>query len=469
MSRDDVLSLLTEDHRRTTEKLRTYFPDAGPLRRELYPKHVEFFALGKDYKERLFMAANRIGKSGAGAFEVACHATGLYPAWWAGRRFDHPVDVWACGTTNETTRDIVQRWLCGPTSELERWTGGMIPAHLIVDFERRRGVPNSLESVTVTHTSGGTSTVGMKTYEQGRKSFEGTAKHVIWDDEEPPQDIYTEQLYRTVTTKGITLITFTPLQGMSEVVTGFLEPTDAAKPYKVHVQAGWDHVPHLDAAEKAALLATTLPHQVKARTTGEPSLGSGAIYPVNEADLIVPTRTIPDSWLKGYALDVGWNRTACLWGAMDPTSGVIELYDEHYKSQGEPLSHVQAILARGAWIPGVIDPAAFGSSQLDGRVAMQVYTDLGLDLQPAINAVEAGLTDVWQRMIGGRLRVQAHLSNFLSEFRRYHRDEKGNIVKANDHLMDDCRYLCMSGRFALKPKARRQSEGSSSPQSWMGG
>lgn len=43
-------------------KFYTYFPDTGPLRRELYPKHLEFFAAGRDFTERLFMAANRVGK-----------------------------------------------------------------------------------------------------------------------------------------------------------------------------------------------------------------------------------------------------------------------------------------------------------------------------------------------------------------------------------------------------------------------
>src|SRR5438128_9055963 len=99
----------------------------------------------------------------------------------------------------------------------------------------------------VRHVSGGLSILGLKTYEQGRQSFEGTATHVIWDDEEPPADVYTEQLYRTVTTKGILLTTFTPLQGMSEVVMGFLEPaSDASQGFKWFIQAGWKDVPHLD-------------------------------------------------------------------------------------------------------------------------------------------------------------------------------------------------------------------------------
>jgi hypothetical protein len=44
-----------------------------------------------------------------------------------------------------------------------------------------------------------------------------------------------------------------------------------------------------------------------------------------------------------------------------------------------------------------------------------------------------------------RLFVFNSLQNWLSEFRIYRRDEKGKIVKQNDHLMDATRYLIVSG------------------------
>jgi hypothetical protein len=76
------------------------FPTTGPLRRDLYPKHLEFVRAGGRYKERLFMAANRIGKTLTGAYETTCHLTGRYPDWWDGARFAHPIEAWACGTTS---------------------------------------------------------------------------------------------------------------------------------------------------------------------------------------------------------------------------------------------------------------------------------------------------------------------------------------------------------------------------------
>jgi hypothetical protein len=79
-----------------------------------------------------------------------------------------------------------------------------------------------------------------------------------------------------------------------------------------------------------AMRATTPPYQLAARTAGEPALGSGAIYPMAEREILVPTAAIPSSWPKVYAMDVGWNKTAVVWGAKNPGNGQIVLYDEHY-------------------------------------------------------------------------------------------------------------------------------------------
>lgn len=65
-------SVIEAERRRRRATFVTLFPDFGPLGREFYQKHLEFFAAGTQYKERLFMAANRVGKTVAGAFEATC-------------------------------------------------------------------------------------------------------------------------------------------------------------------------------------------------------------------------------------------------------------------------------------------------------------------------------------------------------------------------------------------------------------
>lgn len=225
-----LAELEQERQRRLRNKLSRIFPDAGPLRRDLYPKHLQFFAAGKTHSERAFIAGNRCGKTVAGAYEASLHLTGRYPAWWQGARFPHPVEIWVAGDTNQTTRDILQAELLGktvrqpgdsPNAAVGLGTG-MIPGDAIKSVTPKSGIPNAYEQAFVSHVSGGTSILGFKSYDQGRESFQGTAKHFVWLDEEPPLDVYMEALMRTMTTRGLVVVTWTPLRGMSEVVLQFL-------------------------------------------------------------------------------------------------------------------------------------------------------------------------------------------------------------------------------------------------------
>src|SRR4051812_17459093 len=102
-----LLSILEREQakRRSHRKLTEYAP---------YPKQKAFHDAGATYRERLFLAGNRCGKTQAGAYEMAMHLTGMYPQWWEGKRFDKPVRAWAAGVTGESTRDVVQEKLFGP-------------------------------------------------------------------------------------------------------------------------------------------------------------------------------------------------------------------------------------------------------------------------------------------------------------------------------------------------------------------
>lgn len=214
---------------------------------------------------------------------------------------------------------------------------------------------------------------------------------------------------------------------------------------KFLVQATWDDVPHLSPEAKAQLYDSIPPHQRDARTKGIPVLGAGQIYPIAEDDLKVEPFEIPQWWPKAYALDVGWNRTAALWGAWDQESDVVYLYSEYYAGQQPPPVHASAIRARGDWIPGAIDPASAGANQKDGSRLIDEYRSEGLKLYEADNTVEAGLFACYQRMSRGGLKVFGTLRNWFAEFRIYRRDENGKVVKENDHLMDATRYLMMTG------------------------
>ena len=62
----------------------------------------------------------------------------------------------------------------------------------------------------------------------------GETLDVVWFDEEPAPEIYTEGLTRTNATNGMAYMTFTPLQGMSEVVMRFLHEVVSGSARHVH-------------------------------------------------------------------------------------------------------------------------------------------------------------------------------------------------------------------------------------------
>jgi phage terminase large subunit-like protein len=213
-----VRALVAADQRLLREnKYRTLF--ASLEVRAGYRKHLEFFAAGQEHRERLFLAGNRVGKTVVGAYELTLHLTGLYPRWWTGRRFDRQIDAIAAGKTVETTRDIVQHELLGAVGQSGT---GMIPKHLLRKITPAQGIPDAVKDIQIKHISGYLSNLSLKTYKAGRDSFEGTTRHVVWFDEEPPLDVYTEALMRTMTTQGLIMCTFTPLLGISDVVKEFL-------------------------------------------------------------------------------------------------------------------------------------------------------------------------------------------------------------------------------------------------------
>lgn len=212
-----VEALETQDRRKRRNRLRDYRP---------YSKQHEFHKAGAVHRERLFMAGNQLGKTLAGSMEWAMHLTGKYPDWWQGKRFEAPVRLWAAGETRVSCRDTVQKLMIGEPERDEEWGTGSIPGDDILDTFRGLGTPNALDSVTVRHVSGGSSTLLFKAYEQGRAKWQGETLHGVWFDEEPPLDIYIEGLTRTNATDGIVIITFTPLKGMSDVVQMFLTDAD---------------------------------------------------------------------------------------------------------------------------------------------------------------------------------------------------------------------------------------------------
>jgi phage terminase large subunit-like protein len=425
-------------------------------------------------RERLLMAGNQLGKTWAGAYEMAMHLTGLYPDWWEGHRFTKAIAAWAGSVSTLATRDTVQRLVCGRPGKLGT---GAVPKALITDSKSALGTPDLLDHIKVTHVSGQESTLAFKSYEQGREKWQGETLDLVWFDEEPSQDIYSEGLTRTNATGGITYMTFTPLLGMSDVVRRFLmdkSPGTGVTTMTI------DDAEHYTPEQRIAIIASYPAHEREARTKGVPSLGSGRIFPLTDESIAVEAFEIPPHWVQINGMDFGWDHpSAAARIAWDRDNDVVYVTATHRAKEQTPLLFAATVKPWGDWIPWAWPHDGLQHDKGSGQALADQYKAQGLKMLPdkathpplnngpegtGGNGVEAGLMDMLDRMQTGRFKVFKHLNDWFEEFRMYHRKD-GKVVKEMDDLISATRYANMMKRFAItKPSKRPDLD---APASWM--
>jgi len=428
------------------------FPAEGPFSRTRYSKHMQFFKAGATHRFRVLGGGNGSGKSFTVSTELDFHMTGEYPDWWEGYRFKKSIKVWVICESGSLWRDSMQQALLGSVGE-ELGTG-LIRKDLIHDTKSMPGVPGAIGQIMTKHKSGGVSSVTVKTFEMGRNQFQAANLDLLIFDEEPPEDIYSECVMRTRGVEGVrapgrVMMAFTPLKGLSEVVLRYLpngrfppEGTHPEHPERYAIPISWDDAPHLSEEDKATMMAEMPPNERDARTKGIPALGSGRVYPISEDHITVPWREIPDYFPQAYCLDFGWNNTAALWLAQDPTTQVIYVYSEYKRGKVPDSQHAYSIMERGKWMSGAADPSG-GGRRDDGRMRIDYYRSLGLDLHPGYNSIITGVSQIYNMLESGMLKIMDHLHMLLDEFRVYRYDSKDpNKIARNqdDHLLDALRY-----------------------------
>lgn len=436
---------------------------------------------GEQYIRRMGMAGNRTGKTFSAAAETGMHATGKYATkethgWdWDGWRCktSNPL-IWTGSMTNETSRDIIQESLLGP--EGQHGTGA-IPKDDIIDVTyRQAGVKGVVDTIRVKHydkngNQDGIGRLTLKTYDQGWKKWQGKPVDFVWLDEEPDHfKIYTEAITRLTDTSGRMLVTFTPLSGMTEIVTSFMDGEDA-----LVVSATWDDAPHLDERMRTALLAAIPEHEREARAKGVPMLGVGRIFSIKEEDILCNPFEIPRHFFQIAGIDFGVDHP---FGyariAIDRDKDIWYLCDAERMEgpNSQPLQHAAMIKSRGDWIPVAWPHDGLQRGKSDG---VQLYLHYRKHLsnlmskhahykpkdanKPTMGAQpqEPIIMEFQERMVTGRLKVFRNCQPWLEEFRAYHRDEKtGKPVPKNDDVLKASFYAAMMARYARQPGFRAQ-------------
>ena len=448
--------------RRRLAQLKNYAP---------YLRQSDFHAAGAHARERLLMAANQVGKTWSAGMEVAMHATGLYPAWWTGRRFDRETVGWVAGITGESTRDNVQRILLGRPGAFGT---GAIPKEAIESHTASRGVAELIDTLKIRHVSGELSTIALKSYSAGREKWQGETLDYVWFDEEPEADIYIEGLTRTNATNGMVFLTFTPLLGMSTVVRRFLiEKVPGSHITTMTIE----DAAHYSDEQRAKIIASYPEFERDARTKGIPSLGSGRVFALNKDSIACASFAIPAHWPELCGIDFGWDHpSAAVRMAWDRDNDILYVTATHRAREQTPSMFSGAVKPWGSWLPWAWPHDGLQHDKGSGEQLMAQYRAAGLSMLPqratftdGTSGFEAGVTELLERMHTGRFKVFVHLADWFEEFNLYHRKE-GLIVKENDDLLSATRYAVMMRRFAKTRHATKKKaffNFSPTPQGWM--
>ena len=410
-------------------------------------------------RELLALCGNRTGKTLSASNIVGAHVTGDYPDWWPedAPRLDaeRNLTCWVLGVSNEQLRDVVQKALLGEMSDDGTLDGaGTIHKSRIGNIVRSGSTKNLISSCVIKRKNGGITKLFFKAYTQGGTgqgtlTLAGSSVDLIWVDEQPPDDVIAQLRTRLSTglngAGGWLLCSLTAELGETELVRQFLRDR---KKHQTLVTASWDDVPHLTDDVIEGLLATLPPWQREMRRTGMPLMGTGLIYPVPRERLEIEPFEIPGSWRQLGALDIGiahptaWSRLA-----YDEETDTIYLVAT-YRQSDEPVAvHAAAIRTMNkGWIPTIGPPDIESREKGSGLTVSKNYVDNGVDIPYTFSNpdgtkhIAPGIIDLYNRMRTGRFRVFRTCIEWWDEQFRYHKDERGNIVKKDDDTMDSVRY-----------------------------
>jgi phage terminase large subunit-like protein len=338
-------------------------------------------------KIRAAFGGNRSSKTTSAMVDCISQAIGRYPksVQAPSHRFrGHPIYIrWS-------TVDRVNGIQKIAFDAFNRWT----PLGSVLELKRDLMVADFING----------SKIEFMSYEQEPQSFQGTARHIVAHDEEPPQSIWTENLLRTIgAERGEVILSMTPINGMTWSYDGIwmragrrtiyldgimrtVELPDGDPDIHVFLYDTYDNQ-YLTAADlKDVERLITNPDERDVRFHGKFLSFAGLVYKEWSDDVhIVEDFAIPKSWPVYVSLDPH-PRTehAYLMVAVDP-KGQIFVIDEFFQHANyDQLATMIKVKEKDRWVlRRVIDPWAEIEDQLTHTTLSQELRNRGVNFLPA--------------------------------------------------------------------------------------
>lgn len=443
-------------------------------------------ATAEGAKSLMWLGGTRSCKTSSMMQLCGWHATGIYPDGitthllnespyiYDGYKYERPVRILVVALTSKMARDILQEYLIKGT--------GSRPADILTisDYTAQAGVRGLYEKIHVPHfTDGaydGESEIIFKSVEEGAEKFQGYNNiDCIFIDEEPKYDVFKEcrnRLTSMENRKTFLFLSQWPVKGKSEVVNFFYQnkDKDVVCDYTFYTQSGWCQNPFISAGEIEVMKLDYPAWELPARMEGTPTFGQGKIFGflITDANSIIVDDinfdSIPEHWnlIGGIDPSATSNGTwgACLL-AEDPTTrgknisstedptiniGTVYMIKDYLvtdKVLNEHGSNLRRLFNYLSSVPLVCDPAG-GGENAERQSALEYLRDtekLNILVAEKVNqAKNRAIQKIWMLHNRNKFKICRGCVNALEQFEQYSRDEKNQIIKQNDHIIDACFY-----------------------------
>ena len=404
-----------------------------------------------DSKKKLYIGGNRSGKTTGGIIE---------DLWWATGR--HPYRPVPSGGVRG--RIISVDFLNGIEKiifpQIKQWCP-------VTDLKGGSWEAAYDKQLRVLHFKNG-SFIEFMSYDQDLDKFAGTSRHFIHFDEEPPEDIYTENLARLVDTNGSFWITMTPVEGMTWIYETLYEPgSDGTDPNIFVVEVSMTDNPYLNREAVENFLNSLSADERTAREHGRFVQLGGLVYKEFKPERhVVPSFTPPADWLWVASLDHGYNNPTCwLWHGVSQDGSVVtfhELYQSGWTVEvcAEEVRKVNRLYGREPDFY-IGDPAISQTNAISATSIHTEYITRGIPIVLGNNDVKAGINRI-ARYLKDRgdgkpnWVITQDCPNLIREMRKYRWKTYTNkrVANANnlqeephkkdDHACDSARYFFMS-------------------------
>lgn len=403
---------------------------------------------------RLYIGGNRSGKTVGGICEDIFYMRGQHP-------YKRVPEAPTRGRIVTTDFNYGLNQIIVP--KLKQW----LPPSMLINGSWEDSYSKEFKLLTLSNGS----TVEIMTYEQDPDKFQGTSRHWIHFDEEPPKAIYDECQLRLLDVDGDCWLTMTPVEGMSWVYDGIYVPgTEGDDPNTFVVEIDIHENPHLPPEAIDRILANLDPEERAAREKGTFVELGGKVFKKFDKEIhIIPALDSNElKALKKYewylAMDHGFNNpTAFLWNAVKP-DGTVITFAEHYAREMTIEEHAKIVNSMNdslGKIPEftVGDPATAQRNAVTGTSVAAEYAKHGIFIAPGNNDVLVGVAKMqsylkknpktgkpfWQitENCSNLTREMARLrwKTYSSKKVQAEHNQQEQIHKKDDHAPDAERYL----------------------------